>query len=330
MWKRAGAIIASVIVSGVFLWLSLRDVPIAQVTDSIAHANIVWVVVTLGLGMAGIYARGVRWRGLVDDRVSVRHAFYIVGIMQFVNVLPLRMGEVARVVLATREDIPIVTTASSAVVERLLDLILVLAMLAVVAPRAQDIPPSVAQSITTFSVLAIIAFVVLLVLGRYPAFTRRLLLGIQQRVRLLQRFPLERLLDQMLDGLKPLTNRRRFIDAVIWTLIAWFCSWGTFYTGQVSLGISATALSFTTMCIALAAFAVAVPVTVAAVGPFQAAVIVAGVAFGVNDVLATALGFLIHGLTITSYIIAGTWGLLGIGVSLADITRRPASKPSEA
>lgn len=321
MWKRAAAIAASLVVSGVFLWLALRDVPLADVWRSIQQAQLGWVVAAVLAGVLAIWTRGVRWSGLLDGQIPVRRSFYIYGITQFMNLLPLRMGEVARTVLAARERVPIVTTASSIVVERLLDLVFVLGMLAVIVPQVDDLPASVAQSVTTFSVLAIVAFVVLLVLARFPDVARRILNALQTRLPALQRLPLETLLDNALDGLRPLVDLNRFIHAVVWTGIAWFFSWLIFYTSALGLGIGADSVLFNMMGLSLAAFAVAVPLTVGAVGPFQAGVIVAGAAFGVSEVLATAEGFLVHGLTILSYVICGTWGFLALGVRLADVTR---------
>jgi uncharacterized protein (TIRG00374 family) len=321
MWKRIGAILASLVVSGVFLWLAVRDVPVDEVMGSIRQANPLWMVLVVVVGLIGIYTRAIRWRGLVDNRLSQTRAFYIVGIMQLMNVLPLRMGEVARTVLAARERIPIVTTASSIVVERLLDMLFVLGMLSIVMTQADTLPASVSQTVVTFSVLAAIALVVLILLARYPKFARNILNAVQNRVPVLKRLPLETLLDNALDGLKPLVDMGRLTHAVVWTFVSWLCSWLMFYFSQLALGVPAGALAFPTLSLSLAAFSVAVPLTVGAVGPFQAAVKVAGDVFAVNAITATAMGFLVHGLTIIDYVISGTWGFLGMGVSFGEVTK---------
>jgi uncharacterized protein (TIRG00374 family) len=329
MWKRVAAVVASLVVSGVFLWLALRDIPMAEVWGSIQQAQLTWVVAAVLSGVVAIWTRAVRWSGLLSGQITVRRSFYIYGITQFMNLLPFRMGEVARTILAARERVPIVTTASSIVVERLLDLVFVLGMLVIIVPQVDDLPASVVQSVTTFSVLAIAAFVVLLVLARYPDFAQRILNMLQSRIPMLERLPLDTLLDNALDGLRPLVDLNRFLHAVLWTFISWFFSWLIFYVSGLGLGIAADAILFHMMGLSLAAFAVAVPLTVGAVGPFQAGVIVAGAAFGVSEVLATAEGFMVHGLTILSYVICGTWGFLALGVRFVDVTQADKERRSD-
>jgi uncharacterized protein (TIRG00374 family) len=321
MWKRIAAFVGSLIVSGLFLWIALRDVPVAQVLESLQQANPWWALVGLVIGVGGIYTRAIRWRGLVDNRISTSRAYYIVGIMQLMNLLPLRLGEVARTVLAAREKLPIVTTASSIVVERLLDMVFVLIMLAAVLTQVDTLPnaESVQASIITFSALSVIAFVVLLAFARYPNTARNVLHFFTERLTFLQRLPLEKILDDLLMGLKPLTDWGRFAHAVFWTIISWIASYLVFYTSQLALGFPATQLYMPALGLSLAAFSVALPLTVAALGPFQIALRAAGQAFAFGEEISLALGFLVHGVTIGMYIVTGVWGFLGMGVALTDV-----------
>ncbi|MCS7072157.1 MAG: hypothetical protein NZM00_11670, partial [Anaerolinea sp.] len=59
-------IVASLIVSAIFFYLALRDVPLAEVGAAIARVEVGWVIISV-LGVAGAIAtRAVRWRGLMD------------------------------------------------------------------------------------------------------------------------------------------------------------------------------------------------------------------------------------------------------------------------
>ncbi|MFZ4813510.1 MAG: lysylphosphatidylglycerol synthase transmembrane domain-containing protein [Phototrophicaceae bacterium] len=322
MWKRIVAILASIAVSAVFLWLAVRDIPLADIWQSLLQANPWWALAALVVGCLGIYTRGIRWRGLVNFQVTRARAFYIMGITFILNLLPLRIGEAARAVLATREKIPLMTAATSIIVERLLDVITVLIVLAVCFTQVETLPDAVRQSVLVFSVLAIIAFVVLIVLARFPDFSKRTLHAIVERIPLLERLPLESLLVNVLDGLRPLVVWGSFVHAVVWTLISWALSLTMFYLTQLALGYGADSLLNAALSLTLASFSVAVPLSVGAIGPFQGAVRLAGEALNVPGSLSTAMGFLVHGLTIAMYAITGIWGFLATGVSLADLTQR--------
>ena len=114
--RRWVIVAASVLVSALFLWLALRDVPLTEVVAGIQQAELPWVLLSFIGVVCGLAARAVRWRGLLDSRISLVHAFHILNITMLLNQLPLRAGEVARTLLATRSGVPIVTAATSIVV----------------------------------------------------------------------------------------------------------------------------------------------------------------------------------------------------------------------
>ena len=126
---------ASLIVSGVFLWLALRDVPLTEVVNGIRQADFTWVLLSLLCVFGAQASRAVRWRGLLDNRIAFVQAFHILNVTMLLNQLPLRAGEVARSLLATRSNVPVVTAATSIVVERLLDVVTVVLFLAFALTR---------------------------------------------------------------------------------------------------------------------------------------------------------------------------------------------------
>jgi glycosyltransferase 2 family protein len=333
--RRLAFLILSVLVSALFLWLAVRDVPLDQVVDSIRQANLLWVLAFLVLTGVGIGARAVRWRGLVDFKIPTVEAFYIVSITFLINQLPLRAGEVARSFLATRSKVPLFTAATSVVVERMLDTLMVVIMLLAAISRLPAVSDTITGTATVFGVAVVAAFVVLIFFSRYPAAAHQILALVTRFLPFLKRLPLERLLDNMLDGLKPLVNWRSAAHAIGWTLISWGVSILSAYflvralnVPDVSPNVDPILLSVT--AVALASFSVAIQVTVAAIGPFELAVSEAGKAVGMAPILATSLGFLFHGANLIGYAIFGTIGLLAMGVSLSEITGQKRESPQGA
>ena len=88
------------------------------------------------------------------------------------------------------------------------------------------------------------------------------------------------------------------------------------------------------LAVSLASFSIAIPVSVAAIGPFEAAVLAAGQLAGLDGVQALSLGFLFHGVSVANYVIWGIIGFLGLGLSprkvmdSTEIAVDPTSAPS--
>lgn len=322
-------LLASLLVSAAFLWLALRDIPLQEVGAALGRANPLWVLVAALLIAGGVYTRGVRWRGLLDNRVPVVPAGHMLGITFMVNQLPLRAGEVARSVLAMRYGVPFVTAATSVVVERLIDTVLVVVVLSLSLAQLPDADPAVTRTAALFGIFAIVAFVILLFFAHRPKIAHAILNRVRALLPFLKRLPLEKLLDHFIDGLQPLTDWRRFAHALVWTLIAWTFSFATAYTMELALGIEAqpavNLLLGAFISVSLAAFSLAIPVTMAALGPFEGAVLLAGGLVGIDAVTAAALGFLFHGVTVATYCLLGVIGLLALGVSLGGMLREGAA-----
>ncbi|QPC83920.1 flippase-like domain-containing protein [Phototrophicus methaneseepsis] len=318
--RRTLLVIASIIVSVVFMYFVLRDVPLDAVLESAQQANPLWLLISFGMITMTIVTRGIRWRGLLDNRISQRDAFFIMSVTFLLNQLPLRAGEVARSLLATGRGVPLLTAATSIVIERMLDTLLVVLSLLLALSQLSTVPPTVSQSAALFGVLGVIAFAILLVFARYPQLAHRLLNTIFKIIPPLRKLPLESLLDNVLDGLKPLTNPRRFAHAISWTLIAWAFSYGGMLTLLIALNIVDVDMLMTSILgVSLASFSVAIPVSVAAIGPFEAAIAITGEIVGMENIQAVTLGLIVHGVTVLTYVVWGVVGLLAMGVSLGDV-----------
>jgi uncharacterized protein (TIRG00374 family) len=326
--RRTLFLIASVLVSALFLWLALRDVPVSEVLDSLRETNLVWIFVSLVFGAMGLWTRGLRWRGLLDDRLQQVPSFYMLCIAMLLNQLPFRAGEVARSVLAVRYGIPFFTAATSILVERLLDTLLVVIVLAAALTQVPNAPPAITQAAMLFGIAGVIAIIVLLVFARKPEWARSLLGFVERLLPLLRRLPLRRLLEHVLDGIAPLANPRRAVQAIVLSVVSWTFSMGTFYSLLLSLGIADARELMTLLSVTMASFAIALPISVAAIGPFEGAVRLSGDAVGLNPALSLSLGFLFHGVSILNYAIWGTLGLVVLGVSLGDVLKRQSNQPA--
>ena len=326
--RRTIFLIASLVVSGFFLWVALRGVDFQQVLNSIKQAEIGWIIVSFIGITAGLWTRGVRWHGLLDFKPPLLKTCHIVNLSFLLNLLPLRVGEVARSILIMREGVPVVTAATSVVLERLIDTLLVVLMIVFSVTRIPNVPPEIIKTAIVFGAAVIFAFAVMVVFARFPVVGHRVLAVVERLLPFLKRFGLDKLFDQLLVGLKPLTHLRSAIFAIAWTLICWAFSVLTFYALVRALNITnadgtaldeSTRLLLTILGLGLAALGNAVPVSVAGIGPFEATILLAGQTVGIPKESAISLGFLFHGVNIIGYAVWGIVGLLATGVSLSDV-----------
>ena len=129
---------AGLFVSAGFTYLAIRGVDFALVRDALAASNYWWLVPALGTLALVVAVRALRWQLLFrrETRPSYPAAAsaLLVGIF-FNNILPVRAGEAARiVVLNQQERTSRVEAVGTVVLERALDLLCLLLLLFTIAP----------------------------------------------------------------------------------------------------------------------------------------------------------------------------------------------------
>ena len=113
--RRTIFLIASLVVSVFFLWVALRGVDFQQVMKSIQQAEVGWIIISFIGITGGLWLRGIRWHGLLDFKPPRLKTCHILNLGFMLNLLPFRIGEVARSILIMREGVPVVTAATSVV-----------------------------------------------------------------------------------------------------------------------------------------------------------------------------------------------------------------------
>ena len=166
--RRLLFIIASIAVSAVSLALILRDVPISDVIDSLRSADPVYLLLSLLIVAISLLTRGVRWWILLNRRISVVESFHMINVMFLGNQLPFRLGEVARGLLATRRGVPLVTSGTSIVVERLIDLLMLVLLITATVSLMPEAPAELTDKASLFGLLALIGFLTLLLFAHAP------------------------------------------------------------------------------------------------------------------------------------------------------------------
>lgn len=338
--KRWQTVSLGVIVTVVTLAWALNGNNLDNLVGEFARGRYLYVIPSFALISLSMFLRAARWRTLLMGRIKIADAFHVSNASYLFNaVLPMRLGEVLRSALVTRLKPPIAmfTSLSSVVVERLLDLLAVVGLVVVAVLITPTVGSAVADGARVTAGVAVTGMLVLAVFAANP----RLAHGFVDRVLMvlpfLKRFNLRDLMDHILDGIEPLGSIGGFSKAVFWTFLGWV---GSIVAGFVLMYVyyDRPTWSATLLMIASASIAIAFPVSVAGVGPFEAAIIAGLTISGMVDPSqglprerAMAFAVLIHGVNTLSYAIWGFFGLSREQISLSEAiqtARRLAGRDS--
>lgn len=230
--KRSLQISLSVVVSVLFIWLTLKDAPLPEVWNALEAADWTWVGLYFLLFSAIHFVRVVRWKFLLEP--IVRPPFAVVNAVGAVSfmalmLMPLRLGEFVRPILVAEYMGPSKSAAfASVVLERLIDgvsLGLLLVVLLWTVPHADARGFEIYRAGAAVVTLAFIGGVLFLALAvRHRSYAQRLLGRVCAPVskRLAQR--LSAMLDAFVDALAVLPSWRRGVELLLLTALFWFLS----------------------------------------------------------------------------------------------------------
>jgi uncharacterized protein (TIRG00374 family) len=320
-WRN---LLIGVVISVAFLWLALRDLDWSEVQTVLEDARWEYALLILLIWSGGLTARALRWYYLMGERVPWWKVFHIHNIGFLINgILPFRIGELVRAYLVSREQTQVSGWAAltSIFTERILDVLALVIILALLLP-ALPLDEGLATTGMIIGGMAILAFVVLLVSAHNPAWIYASVDVVVRLVPLAQRLEPGRLVERILDGLKPLTDQRGLLRIGFWTIVAWLLALLEVWSLALLFpGWPENGAIFASLALALvgASLSIIIPFTPAGVGPFEAAVIFALGVGGVSQELSAAYAVVWHAGLVLFYAFWGTLGLLALGLSPAQI-----------
>ena len=315
---QRGAIVRAVIgiaISVVAVALVIRSVDIAKTADALSRADLRWVAFGAVLSTTDLAFRGLRWQRLIRPIAAVRYlpmfGYLLIGYAAN-NVLPARLGELVRShYLGDREGLSRASALGTVVVERVVDLVAVVAIasVALIVLNVRGVLVNAAFIGAAFAGLFLAAVVLAIVAHRLP--------GIDRLAPLVDRQPRIRDLARSLqDGLGVVSRPRTLAEVLLTTGAAWSCSiLALAALGQalgVQLSIGQAALM--TSGVALAS---AIPAAPSNIGTFEAAAVVAGTTIGLTAETALAIGLLSHAVILGITSVGGLIAFARIGWTAA-------------
>lgn len=324
--KQWRGLLLGVIVTVVSLALALQQNDPGEIIHELSRGNYIYIIPGLLILYLALALRAYRWKLLLNNRIDYGHSFNIMNTGYFLNtLLPLRLGEVARSFMTTRLEppVPMFTSLSSVVVERLSDTLAVV-FLVIIAIMIGPVPPEVSRGALTTGILVVAGMALMVVFAVRRDWAHRLLAFVLKLLPFLERFGLTSMMDRVLDGLTPLASLRGAASLLLWTALSWTAS---VVGGYILMYVFFPEPTWYAALLAIvsAAIAVALPALPGNVGPYEAAVIFGMTAAGLGGdqfrERAFAYAILLHITNVATYVTTGWYGLLRENITLGELIR---------
>jgi len=306
-------IILGVAVTGLFLWLALRNVDISAVGDALRTADYIYLVPAAVFTLAGFCIRSLRWSFIFKPTRAIPfQSLFPVMMVGFAanNLLPARIGEFVRAFLTgSREGVSRSTALATIVVERVCDGLTLLTLMTVTL-LLFPVPMSDAKlQIVVFGASLIFGLATIVLIGLI-LFPNPTLVPIRFIIRRLpERFEsrAEALVESFLEGLQLLREPRALLGLTGLSFVIWGLEAATFAAvlRAFPLGLSVTEwLAASVFLLVFVNLGIMIPSVPGYIGTYQFFATLALSAFAVNADYAFGLAVIAHSMQYT--IITGT------------------------
>lgn len=317
-------------ISLLFLWLAVRQIDFNGLVAALRDADWIWILPAIVSITIMLFLKSWRWQIMFlpehhvpfGSMLTAESAGYLAS-----NVLPGRVGEAIRLLLiASEHPVSAARVLSTIVVERLLDTLSLLVVLALLLPFVQ-LPEWMQRSAQVLGIGAPLAAVVIVVLS----FWKERVLGwahaILGRIRFLDRPGIYASIEHLIDGFAALRGRRGpamiLLSFAVWAVLI-FQVWGIKHA--VAPDVPLTGMVFALLVTSLG---MVVPSTPGYIGVFHGLVVLALAPFGVPQTTAMSIALIWHAV---NYGILSLWGLIMLsvhGTSLGQIVAKWRNRSSQ-
>lgn len=318
--KRWHTLAIGLAISAVALYLVFRQADLEEVGSAFLEARYGYVAIAAVLEIGILYLRGLRWQVLLRGRITAIDGTWLFSIgFLFNNILPARLGEIARAVLAGRRPgMQFASALSSIVVERLFDVIALAILIGIVLLGIDELPAWASSAGLAMGIGAFLAVGILAITVRYPdgalSFGTRVLslvpgIGDEKAKSLLETF---------VDGLSGVASLRVFALGLFYSVIAWLGSGVLGWVMMLAFWDNVPLIDGMAS-VAAAGLGIAVPGAPSGIGPFHAAIYAFMTSIGYDPNTTRSFAIMMHGFSFLATSAVGAIGLIREGMSFGQV-----------
>ena len=265
-----------IVIGCALLFLSLKDVSLSAVKEELENITYAWIVLSLGFYWVELSLRIVRWRVLlsqVKPPIEGRHVTiaFLSGYAAN-NVLPAKLGEAFRADLLGRlANVSRLTAFGSIILERLFDMVVVLAMTAWGVLFITTTHPDVLEDVNKGLVILTAPIAILVVVVYFLVAKKDSPLNVKIKA-------LSVKLQNLIQGLHILEDSSSYLKLIAATLIIWMLNCLAIWSIMMALGIQ-LGVHQTILLIGITGISAAIPAAPAGIGTLQYAFYICAVLF---------------------------------------------------
>jgi hypothetical protein len=283
----------------VFGYLAVRDAQPDEVWRALRESNAWWLVPAVALLALATFVRAVRWWSLFGRAtrppLGPVTAATLVG-LALNNLLPLRAGEAARILaLNRRTGAARVEILATVALERTLDVFCLIVLLFAAVPWLPDVD--------WLRPAAALALVLALALGTLAVVGERPFHALARRSE-----KLEHAWHSVSRGLVGLRDPRIALAGFGWTILSWLLVALSFWLVTLSFDLDLEPVSGV-LILSAVGLSLVLPAAPASLGVFEAAAVLALAAYDVPRSEALSYAFVLHGVNLFPYLVAGAIAL---------------------
>lgn len=314
-WLR---VVVGILISGLAIYLALKNVDLPQIWDSIKKIRLVYVLFGLLSVSINNLSKSIRWKVLAgqpgkDITQAKYFALFLVG--QMLNtIFPGRIGDLGRAYVLGGLGPGRTYILGTIVIEKVIDS-LSYTMLFLFLILLIPLPEWVGQSLNFFGGVTILITMGVILLAYRRTILLKLVhffggfLSSEWRHRILPR------IEAGLTSLDILQDRFALAKAGFWTLLIWGTAILNNHLVLQAFGLDLPWTASLLILVALQA-GISIPAVPGKIGIFEYICILALTVYGVDQALALSYGLVLHGLVFIPTTLAGLivfWGLGLVG-----------------
>ncbi len=324
-------LLIGVAVSGIFLWLALRDIDWGAFGAVFGQVRYGPLALCVAFTLLGHFTRAVRWKYMLVTvkKIPIGSLWSATAIaFMFNNLLPARLGEFVRAYAIGRsEGISKSTAFATIVFERVVDVFTLILLLWFCLLKI-DGPEWLRRSGIILVVFNLVLLALLVAMFRYrDGFTRLLSRACKP---LPQRFGvrLVKLCNAFVEGLGVLEDRSAILPVIALSVPVWgFATVGIYYC-LIAVGMELPFLA-SVVLVVLISLGSMIPSAPAYIGTLQYAIILGLAIYQVDKSQALAFATLYHATQFFPITLVGLYYALRSGISFSDVSNKRAPLPGD-
>jgi uncharacterized protein (TIRG00374 family) len=285
-----------ILISVLCLGLALKDVRFADVWEALQGANYVLVIITVLMTAVGLFGRALRWQLLFYPKKDLPFAkvFAVLNIgYLLMNVLPARLGDVARaILLGELTGVSKARALSTIVVERVTDVLVILLFLASVVLFV-PVPEWAARSAMLLGVAFVGLAVVLVAFARQRERGLALLHRLARLAPFVDRESVWHLVGSLLDGLEILRYWRAAGQLLLGSVLIWLLALIQFHSVILAFDLQVP-VAATVFIMCVTALGMTVPSSPGYIGVWEYIIVLGLSIFGVDKSHALSYALVLH------------------------------------